>query len=67
MINIITERLAYAQRERDMKEETMTLDSWNVEVCSWRRRGGEGNGVECRFKGGHRPDTNTAYTTFHAK
>ena len=28
----------------------MTLDSWNVEVCSWRRRGGEGNGVECRFK-----------------
>lgn len=50
-----------------MKEETMTLDSWNVEVCLWQRRGGEGNSVECRFKGGHRPNTNTAYTTFHAK
>lgn len=47
-----------------MKEETMTLDSWNVEVCLWQRGGGEDNGVECRFKGGHRPNTNTA---FHAK
>ena len=47
-----------------MKEETMTSDFWSVEICLWWRGGCEGNGVECRLKGGHGSNTNTA---FHAK